>query len=187
MSRVSQKKSPQKFTVSSQGPILKFERSVEGAFDIICDGINPSVGTFNFSLNDLPNYTEFTNLFDQYRIDKVEIEWLPEYTVLSDGGVTSPAVNVQVNTAVDPCGFSVTTVNDVLQFKTLLTSGISEKHRRVFTPKYLVDGIIPVSMLMSSSSPSINHYGLQYGISATGTAMTLRSRAKYYISCLLSR
>ena len=153
----------------------------------MCDGINPSVGSFNFSLNDLPNYAEFTALFDQYRIDKIELLLYPEYTVLSDGGISSSAVNVQVNTAVDPCGFTVTTVDDILQFKTLKSTGITQRHERSFCPKYLLDGIIPVSMLMSTSSPSINHYGIAYGIPPTGTAMTFRSRVKYHISCLLSR
>ena len=47
----------------------KFTRVVEGMYDIMADGINPSLGVFNFSLNDLPGYTDFTALFDQYEIE----------------------------------------------------------------------------------------------------------------------
>jgi hypothetical protein len=170
-----------------QGAPLKFERTVEEAFNIICDGINPSVGTFNFSLNDLPNYTEFTALFDMYKIERIEIEFYPEYTVLSDGGVTSPAIDVQLNTAIDPTGQSVTAVSDVLQFSTLKATGISKNHKRVFVPSYLMDGILPCTCYISTASPSSNLWGLSYGVAATGTAMTFRSRAKFYLSLALSR
>ena len=166
---------------------IKFQRTVEGLFDIICDGINPSLGTFNFSLNDLPNYTEFTTLFDLYKIELIEIEWYPEYTVLSDGGVTSPAVNVQLNTAIDPAGNSVVTVNDVLQYRTLHATGISKPHKRVFVPAYLMDGIAPCACYISTASPSTNLWGVVYGVSPTGTAMTFRSRAKFHVSLAQSK
>jgi len=170
-----------------QAAPLKFERTVEGLFDISCDGINPSVGTWNFSLNDLPSYTEFTVLFDLYKIDKVEIEWFPEYTVLSDGGVTSPAVDVQFNSAIDPVGNTVTTVADVLQYKTCKGTGISKNHKRSFAPSYLMDGIVPCACYISCASPSSNLWGLVYGIAPTGTAMLFKSRAKYFMSFVQSR
>lgn len=187
MRRVSQNKSPQNITTPSQGAPIKFERTIEGRFDIVCDGINPSVGSFNFSLVDVPNSSEFTTLFDQYRIDKIEIEWYPEYTELTDAALVSNAVNAQVNTAIDPVGFSPTTVADVLQYKTLYATGITKQHKRVLHPKYLIDGVIPVNMFVSTSSPSLDWYGVSYGISPTGVAMTFRSRAKFYLSMLLSR
>lgn len=186
--RVSQNKSPIiKISAPIQATPLKFERTVEGAYDIVCDGINPSLGTFNFSLNDLPSYTEFTTLFDLYKIERIEIEWYPEYTVLSDGGVTSPAVNVQLNTAIDPVGNMPAAVTDVLQYRTLHATGISKKHKRDFVPAYLFDGISPVSCYLSTTSPSSNFWGIVYGVSPTGTAMTLRSRAKFHLSLAQSR
>lgn len=185
--RVSQNKSPQNFSTPSQGPSLKFERTIEGIFDITCDGINPSVGTINFSLNDLPNSTEFTSLFDQYRLDKVEIEWYPEYTQLVDSALVSNAVNTQVNTAIDPVGFSVVSVADVLQYRTMMATGITKCHKRTLKPMYLIDGVLPINSFVSTSTPSLNWYGVAYGIAPTGVAMTFRSRAKYYITCLISR
>lgn len=186
--RVSQNKSPIiKLSAPIQATPLKFERTVEGAYDIVCDGINPSLGTFNFSLNDLPSYTEFTTLFDLYKIERIEIEWYPEYTVLSDGGVTSPAVNVQLNTAIDPVGNMPAAVTDVLQYRTLHATGISKKHKRDFVPAYLLDGISPVSCYLSTTSPSSNLWGIVYGVSPTGTAMTFRSRVKFHLSLAQSR
>lgn len=187
MRRVSQNKSPQNISTPSQGAPIKFERTVLGVFDIVCDGINPSVGSINFSLVDVPSSTEFTSLFDQYRIDRIEIEWYPEYTELTDAALVSNAVNTQFNTAIDPVGFTPTSVADVLQYKTLYTTSITKVHKRSLSPKYLVDGVIPVNMFVSTSSPSLNWYGVAFGIPPTGVAMTFRSRAKFYLSMLLSR
>lgn len=173
--------------IPTQVSPIKFQRTVEGAYDIVCDGINPSLGTFNFSLNDLPSYTEFTALFDLYKIERIEIEWYPEYTVLSDGGVTSPAVNVQLNTAIDPAGNSVAAVTDVLQYRTLHATGISKTHKRDFVPAYLMDGVSPCACYISTGSPSSNLWGVVYGVLPTGTAMTFRSRAKFYLSMAQSK
>ena len=186
--RASQNKSPvHRLEAPLAASPIKFQRTVEGLYDIACDGINPSVGIFNFSLNDLPNYTEFTGLFDLYKIESIEIEWYPEYTVLSDGGVTSPADNVQLNTAIDPAGQTPTAVSDILQYRTLHSTGISKQHKRTFVPAILLDGIAPVSTYISTASPSTNWWGIVYGVAITGTAMDLRSRAKFNLSMAQSR
>jgi hypothetical protein len=181
--RASQNKSPNaRVTSPIQTTPIKFQRTIEGQYDIVCDGINPSLGVFNFSLNDLPSYTEFTALFDQYKIEQIEIEWYPEYTELTDAALVSNAVNVQVNTAIDVAGATPATVSDVLQFRTLHSTGITKCHKRVFKPAYLIDGILPSSVYLNCSSPSSNWFGVSYGVSPTGVAMTFRSRAKFYLS-----
>lgn len=166
---------------------LKFERTVEGVFDISCDGINPSVGLFNFSLSDLPSNSDFTNLFDMYKIDRVEVTWFPEYTVLSDSGLVSNAVDVQVNTAIAQISNTPTTVNDVLQYKTCVGTGITKVHKRSFQPSYLMDGICPCSCYLSCNNATANWYGVAYGVAPTGTAMLFKSRAKFFMSFVQSR
>lgn len=146
-----------------------------------------NIGVFNFSLNDLPNYTEFTALFDLYKIERIEIEWTPEYTELTDAAPVSNAVNVYFNSAIDPAGNTPASVDDVLQYRSLQSTSITKMHKRDFVPAYLMDGVIPASTYISCASPSINLYGLVYGIPATGVAMTFRSRAKFYLSMAQSR
>jgi len=166
---------------------MKFQRTVEGAFDITTTGLVANFGVFNFSLNDLPNYTEFTTLFDLYKIERIEIEWTPEYTELTDASVLSSAVNVYFNSAIDPAGNTPASVDDVLQYRSLHSTAITKMHKRDFVPAYLMDGIIPTSAYISCASPSSNLYGLVYGIPATGVAMTFRSRAKFHLSVAQSR
>jgi len=187
--RASQNKSPNNYSLVSPLQIspLVFYRTVENLFDIICDGVNPSVGVFNFSLVDVPNSTEFTALFDLYRIDRVECTWYPEYTELTDAALVSNAVNVLLNTAIDPVGQAVTSVADILQFRTLKATSITKEHTRSFVPSYLLDGISPVSSYLSTASPSSNWFGVSYGVVPTGIAMTLRSRVKFVLSMAQSR
>ncbi len=166
---------------------MKFTRTVEAAFDITTTGLVANYGVFNFSLNDLPNYTEFTALFDLYKIERIEIEWTPEYTELTDAAPVSNAVNVYFNTAIDPAGNTPASVDDVLQYRTLHSTGITKSHKRDFVPAYLMDGIVPVSAYISCASPSTNLYGIVYGIPATGVAMVFRSRVKYHLSMAQSR
>lgn len=166
---------------------IKFQRTVEGAFDITTTGLVANFGVFNFSLNDLPNYTEFTGLFDLYKIERIEIEWTPEYTELTDASLASNAVNVYFNTAIDPAGNTPSSVDDVLQYRSLHSTSITKHHKRDFVPAYLMDGIVPTSCYISCASPSSNLYGIVYGIPVTGVAMVFRSRAKFHLSMAQSR
>lgn len=104
-----------------------------------------------------------------------------------DSGLASNAVNEQFNSAIDPVGFSVASVSDVLQYKTMMATGITKCHKRALKPMYLVDGVLPINAFVSTSTSSLNWYGVVYGIAPTGVAMTFRSRAKYYLSMLISR
>lgn len=185
--RASQNKSPNTIKNPELNQVIKFVRTVEGAFDITTTGLVSNFGVFNFSLNDLPGYTELTALFDLYKIEAIEIEWTPEYTELTDAAPVSNAVNVYFNSAIDPAGNTPTSVDDVLQYRTLHSSSITKHHKRRFVPAYLADGIMPVSSYISCASPSTNLYGIVYGIPATGVAMTFRSRARYFLSMAQAR
>ncbi len=172
----------QAITVPTQGPTTKFTRTVEGLYDVVNDGINPSLYRFNFSLSDLPNYTEFTNLFDMYKIEAIEIEFYPEYTELTDASALSNAVNVQFNSAVDQSGQNAPVAySDVLQYRSCQSTGITKPHKRYFRPAVLLSSA-PASCYVSTTSPSTDWWGLQVGVPPCGVSMTFRSRARFYLS-----
>jgi len=168
-------------------PIVQFKRTFQSSFDIVCDGINPSVGIFNFSLNDLPNSTEFSTLFQMYKINKVKITWRPEYTELTDAALVSNAVNVNFNSAIDPSGNTPLTVADVLQYQSCQSTGITKQHSRSLSPYLFMDGTSPCQCFVSTNSTSTNFWGLNYGIPPTGVAMTFRSTVVYHITCAGAR
>jgi len=165
-------------------PVYKFTRVVEERFDINTDGINPSLSAFVFTLDSLPAYTDFTRLFDMYRIKKIEIDWVPEYTELTDAALISNAANVRFNSTIDLTDASApASVDEVLQYQQLLSSGITKPHKRVWNPTFLMSGIIPCSCWLPTSAPSERHYGLKVAIPPTGVAMTFRSRCRLFVEC----
>lgn len=168
-------------------PVVTFKRTVQEGFNIVCDGINPSIGVFNFSLNDLPNSTEFSSLFQVYKLKKVSLNWRPEYTELTDAALVSNAVNVNFNSAFDQNGNTPTSVNDILQFENCKSTGITKEHRRSFEPCLFMDGTSPSHCFVSTNSTSTNFFGLSFGIPPTGIAMTFRCTAVYTIICAGAR
>ena len=169
------------------GPVHKFERVIEGAFDIINNGIADSISNINFSLNDLPSFAEFTALYDMYRIWKVDIEFTPEYTELTDASLVSTAQNMYFNSVIDQAGIGITLLSDALQYQSLVSTPITKMHKRTLTPSVLMGGLTPCSCWLSTASPSTNHYGLDVAVQACGTAMTFRSRVKFYLEFNQSR
>jgi len=165
-------------------PVYKFNRVVEGLYDVICDGINPSLYGFIFSLNLLPGFTDFTNLFDMYRISKIDIDWLPEYTELTDAALVSNAINVRFNSTIDISdGSAPTTVDQILQYQQVKSTGITKPHNRSWKPCFLMSGLVPCECWLPTSNPSERHYAVKVAIPPTGVAMTFRSRVRLYVEC----
>ena len=187
--RVSQNKAPtqsnsQIMKCPVYRPVYKFSRVIEERYDIITNGISAALGAFIFTLDALPSYTDFTNLFDMYKITKIEIDWVPEYTELTDAALVSNAVNVRFNTAIDLADAnSPVTVDELLEYSTLKSTGITKPHARSWRPTFLMGGSVPCECWLPTSSPSERHYALKYAIPPTGIAMTFRSRVRLHVEC----
>lgn len=165
-------------------PIHKFHRVVESGYDIVTDGINPSLSGFVFALSSLPSFTDFTNLFDLYRIVKIDIDWVPEYTELTDAALVSNAVNVRFNSSIDlQDGTAPLAVNNILEYETLQSTPITKPHRRSFRPTILMGGVFPCNCWVPTASPNERHYAVKVAIPPTGVAMTFRARIKFWIEC----
>lgn len=166
-------------------PIHKFSRTVEELYDVSTDGVNPTLAGFNFSLDVLPDYTDFTNLFDMFRITKVEIEWLPEYTELTDAALISNAVNIRFNSAIDLTNSTApSTVNEILQFEQLKSTSITKPHSRSWQPTFLMSGLVPCKCwLPCAGASSQAHLGIKVAIPPSGVAMVFRSKVKLHIEC----
>lgn len=166
-------------------PVYKFNRVSENSiFNVVCDGINPTLTAFTFSLSQVPNSTDFTNLYDMYHLTKIEIDWVPEYTELTDAAPLSNAVNVRFNSSIDLTDFlAPASVDEVLQFQQLASTGITRTHSRKWKPTFLMGGLVPCSCWLPTSSPAERHFGLKVGIPPTGVAMTFRARVKYFVEC----
>lgn len=129
-----------------------------------------STGSIAFALSQCPAPTDFTNLFDQYRIVKTQINFVPNYSGNTAGGI--PGLYNIFYMAVDHTDVtSPTQASDVLQY---------DAHRLVqpYKPFSITFKPAPSSSFfnsttttgygprqgawLDSSSPAVPHYGLKW-------------------------
>lgn len=154
-----------------------------GTYDQINNGITATLAVINFSLNDVPGYTELTAMYQTYCIEQVELWFRPEYTELTDASALSNSVNVDFYSAIDLVDSSApVNVDAVCEYQSCAHTSITKDHYRKIRPNYLIDGIAPACGLISTASPSTNWYGLKVAIPPCGVAMTFRAVAKFKIA-----
>jgi hypothetical protein len=170
-------------------PVVNFSRTVQlRDYDVVCDGINPTLSGYVFSLDSLPDYTDYTNLFQSYRITKIKINWKPEYTELTDAALVSNAVNVNFNSAVDQTNNSAPgSVNELIQYQSCKSTGITKQHNRSFIPAMMMSGVTPCECFIACTNPSERLFGIKVAIPPTGVAMTFHSTITFFLTCAGSK
>lgn len=136
--KVSQNKSSQ----SGQMNIYKFKRHVE--LDTLYSGADgaDSFQTYYFGLSQLPGYNEFSALFDQYRITKVELDFVPSISTYSANNFTTTATpaGLRIFSCIDynsvPTG---STINAMREYENCKVTQYIKGHKRSFKPKVVLD------------------------------------------------
>lgn len=154
--------------------------------------ISNSVNTFsayNFSLNDVPNSTEFTSLYDMYKINAIKIEFLPQQTQsISIGSVNNPNASSRFFSVIDyNDGSAPTSIDELRQYQTCKYTPILQPHKRIiYKPKILDTNGFSISPWMSTASPSANYFGLKVAVepmdSTSTTSMMYTVEVTYYLS-----
>jgi len=155
--------------------------------DIICIFSQTTLGSYNFRLSNVPASTEFTSLFDQYKINAVSLTFYPQQTEVDTH--VSPAVqNVRIFTAIDYNDNDIPANIDALrQYDNVEVHPITEKFSvYIANPRFAdTTGAVRTGYI-NTSSPSTLHFGLKYGVEvvspgASGT-YTFKVEAVYYFS-----
>jgi len=134
--------------------------------------ISQAFGTYA-ALNGLPNATNYTALFDQYRIVQVEVWITPQ--IGGSGGVLLNAGSL-MKTVVDYDNTTTTATQAFFDdFANCHTTGIQSGHYRRYTPHVAVaaySGAFTsfsnvVAPWIDCASPGVQHYGLKIYADAT--------------------
>lgn len=134
-------------------------------------------GGYVLTFDQLPNYTEFTNLFDLYRINKVLIKFIPNQSESSVGAAKAIPEFFSCIDFTD--GTAPTSINQILEYANMkITRGIYT-HKRTYTPS-TVDYVNATAganagnptwkQWLSTSSSSVSMYGLKYAAGPTAAA-----------------
>ena len=160
----------------------------------ISTGTSPVFGAYAFSISDLPNYTEFTALFDQYRINKLVVRYVPNHNS-SEVGATKALMEfnsvLDFNDQVAP-----TALTQLYEYANWRMTRGNAIHTRVFTPAVL-SLVATTSAIayqgdqskwkqwLATSQTDIEHYGIKYAIGATQAAgdMYFTPYVTAYFSC----
>lgn len=136
---------------------------------------------FTLNLTQIPNYTEFTNMFDQYRIAAIKWTFYPRFTDFSGNdntdttppGVTNIGQNIMhicydIYSTVSPSGtYTSTNLNSFMEQGRIKTVTNGNRPIQVYV-KPVIQGnyiggtatnMFTKSKWLPTSSPSIPHYG----------------------------
>lgn len=211
------KKSYLKYGQTSQNTVHRFKRTMDGNnmtyinagvetafgqryFSQVANSIN-TIG-FEFRLGDLPNYTEFTALFDQYRIDKIVFKIIPmcnvnQLTINSTGALSNNPGIIGTVIDYDDAG-SPTSLGYMEQYQNFRYQPVvsSRTMMRAFKPRIAVaaygQGLFTSYMnkkatWIDCNSPAVPHYGLKiYLDGANGTAPTCLQTYQLFADVYLS-
>lgn len=140
-----------------------------------------AVGVATFQLGFLPNFAEITNLYAQYRVDRIIMTFMP---------VGTSAV---LYTSVDYNDQTQLTLPQILERDNCHVTPPGQTFTLSYKPRIAVDiengvGVNPNSGFLVSANTSVNHLGVKYAISRSSNATSgaaevmYRSVAKVYLS-----
>lgn len=164
--------------------------------------------SLEFKLSDVPNYTEFTALYDNYRINAVKVSFIPVYNISSmfvlrttDDYVPtlSSTKGLPYFTRTYSCidytdDNELATGDNYRQYANCKVKPICKIHKRYLKPRVLMDigeagSVNPIrNPWLASETPSVPYYSLKFGWEplptgsvASGDAV-FKVEAVYYMS-----
>lgn len=166
-----------------------FKRHVDFG-QLVIDNIADTFRTFNFSLQDVPNETDFTNLYDVYKINAVKITFIPQMnTSISIGSINNPNANARFFSVLDyNDGNPLTTIDQAREYQSCKYTPILRQHKRYLRPKIMDAGGVynPGNKWLATSNITENYFGVKVAVEpmdSTGTlSMTYSIECVYYMS-----
>lgn len=156
--------------------------------DINCILNVETYGAFTFQLNNVPKVTDFTGLFDQYKINAISLTFYPQLSQSSSIVAVTSIQNARVFTAIDSNDAAIpTALNDIREYDNCEVHAATEVFSVYIDKPKFVDatGALRTGYI-STASPGILHYGLKYAVETLnpGSAGTyvFHVEAVYYMS-----
>lgn len=104
--------------------VYKFKRTWTTASGISAGQAAPYLGTFSFQLSDLPTFTDFTGLYQQYKITGVKMKFFQPYQngaavmVNQLGGTSLTQPMIRMHSVFDPNDNATTGIPALQQYQT---------------------------------------------------------------------
>ena len=140
---------------------------------------------FPFGLSLLPNYSEFTNLFDRYRIRQVDIRIV--LAQKNSNGV-SPTIWAYMDDDDASIPVSKAAVLERQSVRPFTFSDAKSVYSVSIQPRWLLDGtskaaLAPRDMWIDMSTPAVSHYGLKLWAENYNTDAVITLDATIHFEC----
>ncbi len=161
--------------------------------DAVSSNVANTYTAYNFQLGDVGDNVSLGNIFDQYRIMMVELEFIP-----GSNSQTSAANNMGLFTTVlDYDDSSVlTSIASALDYSSAITTEGYERQRRVLVPKVAVAAYagaftayaVQTQQWIDVASSTVQHYGCKTAWTPTSTnGVAISVIAKYWLQFRCTR
>lgn len=166
-------------SLQTQYEVYHFKRIVDGATLIYQAAGSTTLGAFNFQLAGVDNYTDFTNLFDQYRIDYIVVRFRPQFNMASFASFSSTTIPT-LYTVIDMDDSNTpASLAELRQYQTLRESKFDRTISRTLQPRCasaLYSGAFTsystVRPWVDCASSAVQWYGVKFGITAGQVGQT---------------
>lgn len=138
------------------------------AGQIVSAAALPVFGSLFFTLGNLPNSSEFTSLFDEYRVGKLTFNFVP---IKLQGNIDAAYSCPELFTIVDKDDSTVpSSINEFLQSPSMRIVSSSRRFRRYFYPKFASSMYVSAVSTgygarngwVDCTNSDVPHYGLKY-------------------------
>lgn len=162
-----------------------FKRTHNQGVDIITSNISEFLDCYNFSLQDVPGYTDFSGLFDYYRITGIRVKVIPYLQSDSNSvGTTNNSGNPPIFYVVDTNdGSAPVSVNAVLEYNDHKIATVWKGFDVYFKPKFSDATQAERGGWVSTNNVTLDWYGLKIAIPPTVTATKFYVVTTFYIRC----
>lgn len=147
----------------------------------------PTFAALYFQLSSLPKVAQFSSVFDQYRIDLIEISIEPQISeiITTANDVGEYVTAVDIDDANTPSAYL-----DVCNYANLVQTRGTQGHYHRFKPSVAVavysgaftSFAATTSMWLDCGSPNIQHYGLKAASTAGGVSQVYTANVKMHVS-----
>lgn len=113
--------------------IYAFKRTFEATPITIASAANATLA-YSPSLSNLPSVTDFTNLFDMYRICGLKFNFVPVYNVAN----TTTVNKFEVFSVIDYNDINTITQAQAMEYQNMHKSTSTRPHKRYFKPRIAI-------------------------------------------------
>lgn len=164
---------------SLRQPVHYFKRAFFASSAITVTGGATTFGASEFDLATMPNFTEFTALYDQYKITAVKWQLLPRGNSAEIGLSSVQGLQGQVFTVLDyDDGNAPTSINQLTQYQNLKMTRNTVTHTRYLKPRFNMEVANVVATAANAprtgwidvANDQVRHRGVKYAIQAPTNA-----------------